>query len=75
MAFAQYERALAFSQQSKGAEEPLVLVRQLKHVNEPQPGVFEVVSGERLTEWQVQWLAGSKRTPGAIEKFMAEHMK
>lgn len=75
VAFAQYERALAFSQQSKGAEEPLVLVRQLKHVNEPQPGVFEVVSGERLTEWQVQWLAGSKRTPGAIEKFMAEHMK
>lgn len=75
MAFAQYERALVFSQQSNGAEEPLVLVRQLKHVNEPQPGVFEVISGERLTEWQVQWLAGSKRTPGAIEKFLAEHKK
>jgi len=75
MAFAQYERALAYSRQSKGAEEPLVLVRQLKHVNEPQPGVFEVVTAERVTEWQVQWLTGSKRTPGAIEKFMAEHKK
>ncbi|HEY0585966.1 MAG TPA: GCN5 family acetyltransferase [Pseudoduganella sp.] len=75
VAFAQYEHALEFSRRSKGAEKPLVLIRQLKHVNEPRPGVFEVVSGERLTEWQVQWLAGAKRTPGAIEKFMAEHKK
>ena len=75
MAFAQYERALAYSRQSEGAEGPLVLVRQLKHVNEPQPGVFEVIAGERLTEWQVPWLAGSKRTPGAIETFMREHGK
>lgn len=75
VAFAQYERALAFSQKAKGAEEPLVLIRQMKHVNEPRPGVFEVVSGERLTEWQVQWLAGKKRVPGAIEKFMNEHKK
>jgi putative acetyltransferase len=75
VAFAQYEKALAFSQKSKGAEEPLVLIRQLKHINEPQPGIFEVVEGERFTEWQVQWLAGSKRSPGAIEKFLAEHRK
>jgi len=75
VAFAQYERALAFSKQAKGAEEPLVLVRQMKHVNEPRPGVFEVVSGERLTEWQVQWLVGSKRVPGAIEKFMKKNKK
>ena len=75
VAFAQYERALAFSQKSKGAEEPLVLIHQLKHINEPQPGVFEVVEGERNTEWQVLWLAGSKRLPGAIEKFLAEHRK
>lgn len=75
VAFAQYERALAFSRQTKGAEEPLVLVRQMKHVNEPRPGVYEVLSGERLTEWKVQWLTGSKRVPGAIEKFMIEHKK
>jgi putative acetyltransferase len=75
VAFAQYEKALAFSRNSKGAEEPLVLIRQLKHVNEPTPGVFEVVEGERITEWQVQWLADTKRLPGAIEKFLAEHRK
>jgi hypothetical protein len=44
-AFAQYEKALAFSRQSKGAEEPLALIRQLKHINEPEPGVFEVNRG------------------------------
>ncbi len=75
IAFAQYERALAFSKQSRGAEDPLVLIRQWKHVNEPHPGEFEVVDGERLTEWKVEWLADSKRVPGAIEKFMAEHRK
>lgn len=75
VAFAQFERAREFSQQTKGAEEPLVLIRQMKHVNEPRPGVYEVVSVERLTEWQVQWLVGKKRIPGAIEKFMNEHKR
>jgi len=75
VAFAQYERALAFSKEAKGAEEPLALIRQMKHVNEPRPGVYEVVSGERLTEWKVTRLAGKKRVPGAIEKFMIEHKR
>ena len=75
LAFAEYEKALDFSRRTKGAEEPLVLIRQLKHINEPRPGVFEVIEGERIAEWQVDWLAGSKRTPGAIEKFLAEHKK
>ncbi len=74
-AFAQYENALLFSKQSKGAEEPLVLIRQLKYINEPKPGVYEVREEDRVTEWQVQWLAGSKRLPGTIEKFMSEHRK
>lgn len=74
-AFAQYEKALAYSERTEGAEEPLVLIRQLKHINEPTPGVFEVVEGERIAEWQVEWLAKSKRVPGAIEKFLADHKK
>ena len=75
VAFAQYEKALAFSKRAKGAEQPLVLIRQLVHINEPKPGVFVVVKGERITEWQVQWLDGSKRAPGAIEKFLERHRK
>ncbi len=75
VAFAQYENALEFSRRAKGAEQPLVLIRQLKHINEPKPGVFEVIEGERITEWQVPWLDGSKRLPGTIEKFLQDHRK
>jgi putative acetyltransferase len=75
VAFAQYEKALEFSKRAQGSEQPLVLIRQLKHINEPKPGVFEVIEGERITEWQVPWLAGSKRLPGRIEKFLQDHRK
>lgn len=71
--FATYERALDFSKHATGAEEPLVLIRQMKHINEPNPGVFEVIDGERIAEWRVEWLDGHKRQPGSIERFMAEH--
>ncbi|HSJ04307.1 MAG TPA: hypothetical protein VK956_17705 [Verrucomicrobium sp.] len=60
LAFAQYELALEFAMSEAGAEAPLVLVRQLKHLNEPEPGVLEMVEGERLTEWQVEWIAEAR---------------
>ncbi|UOS99322.1 hypothetical protein [Xanthomonas arboricola] len=72
-AFAQYESALAFSQAHKGAEPPVVLVRQLESINEPSPGVYQHQSGARITEWQPQWLPGSKREPDSITKFLAAH--
>ena len=72
-AFAQYERAAEYSHQTAGAEEPLVLIRQMKHINEPSPGVFEIVEGERIAEWQVPWLAGTKRMAGSLERFLEEH--
>jgi hypothetical protein len=75
LAFAQYEIALKYSKRTKGAEGPLVLIRQLKHINEPRPGTFEVIEGERLTEWQVQWLVRSKHVPGAIEDFLKKHRR
>jgi hypothetical protein len=70
--FASYERALDFSKSTEGAEQPLVLVRQLKWINEPQPGKFEPRSDERITEWQVGWLSGSKRSETSIEQFLKE---
>jgi putative acetyltransferase len=69
-AFAQYEQALAFSKATPDAEEPLVLVRQRQWVDEPHPGHYVPKSGERITEWQVQWLSGSKRTTDSIGEFM-----
>lgn len=75
IAFAQYEVALEYSKAHQGAEKPLVLIRQLQHVNEPKPDVFEVIDGERLTEWQVEWLEGAKRTPEAVERFLREQKR
>lgn len=69
-AFADYETALKFSQENNEAEEPLVLVLQKEHVNEPKPGVFEHIKEERLTEWLVEWLEGSKREEDSISKFL-----
>ncbi len=72
-AFATYEEALAFSRQTTRAEKPLVLVRQREWIDEPKPGEFLRKSGERVTEWQVEWLHDSVRTPDSIERFLAAH--
>jgi hypothetical protein len=70
VAFAQYEPAAAFAKNSRGAEDPLVLVRQLEWINEPEPGHYVPKRGERITEWQVRWLAGDKRSANTITEFM-----
>jgi hypothetical protein len=69
-AFARYEAAAAFSNASPGAEHPVVLVRQLEWLDEPVPGHFDVKRGVRITEWNPQWLATSKRGPTSIEDFL-----
>jgi hypothetical protein len=70
VAFAQYEAASAFSKKTAGAEPPLVLVRQLEWINEPERGRFVPEKGERITEWQVRWLSNSRRTDESIREFM-----
>jgi hypothetical protein len=72
-AFAQFEQAKKFSGSHRGAEDPLVLVRQRESINEPTPGVFEWDRTPRITEWRVQWLAGSLRRHDSIPKFLKEH--
>jgi hypothetical protein len=72
-AFARYETALAFSREEPGAEEPLALVLQREHVNEPTPGTFEWVRTPRITEWQVAWLQKDKRQSDSIANFLAAH--
>jgi putative acetyltransferase len=70
-AFGTYAAALAFSQQTRGAEPPLALVQQLEHINEPEPGVYVHVKEPRITEWQVEWLRRPKRTASTIPAFFA----
>jgi hypothetical protein len=69
-AFAQYEQALAFSKATPNSEEPLVLVRQREWIDEPEPGHYIPKSGERITEWDVRWLTGSKRNSDSITDFL-----
>ncbi|HKW62201.1 MAG TPA: hypothetical protein VJN89_06620 [Candidatus Acidoferrum sp.] len=70
VAFADYEKAEELSKASKGAEEPLVLVRQYEWINEPDPGHYQAEKGNRITEWQVKWLEGNKRAPDSISEFL-----
>lgn len=69
-AFASYDEAFSFSQSTKEAEEPLVLVQQLEWVDEPQEGQYIHKKGERITEWRVEWLADGPRKPGDIADFI-----
>lgn len=72
-AFATFEEAEACTQDTPGAENPLVLVRQLECISEPAPGVYEHVTAERITEWRVEWLADSKRSVTSIADFLRSH--
>jgi len=70
-AFATYAEALACSQATKGSEEPLALIRQHEHLNEPEPGRYEHVKESRITEWPVEFLSRPKRTPRTIPDFLS----
>ena len=74
-AFGSFEDAQDFSQKTKGAEEPLVLIRQLEWINEPEVGKFEHCKGERITEWLPIWLDRGARQVGEIENFLKDKMK
>jgi putative acetyltransferase len=69
-AFAQYEVAMAFSKQTRGAEPPLVLVRQREWIDEPEPGKYIPEKGERITEWNIEWLKDDKLNADSISEFM-----
>lgn len=69
--FATYPRALAFSNRTKGAEEPLALVLQRQHLDEPEPGRYVHVKKPRVAEWPVEFLSRPRRTSRTIPDFLA----
>jgi hypothetical protein len=69
--FATYAEALTFSQQTKGAEEPLALVLQREYISEPEPGHYIHVKEERITEWPVTFLSRPRRTERMIPDFLS----
>ena len=70
-AFATYADALAFSRDTVGGDEPVALILQREHINEKEPGVYEHVTQERLTEWPAEFLARPKRTDRTIPDFLS----
>ena len=70
-AFATYQEALAFSQETAGAEEPLALIVQDEYIDEPAEGEFIHVREQRVAEWSVAFLSRPKRSPQTIPDFFA----
>ena len=68
-AFANYEEALEFSEETTGAESPLALVLQEEYIDEPKPGVYIHVRTQRITEWPVEFLKRPVRTEHTIPDF------
>ncbi len=52
-------------------EDPLVLILQKEHLNEPSPGNYEHVIIPRNTEWPPEFLSRPKRTERTIPDFLA----
>ena len=69
--FTNYEDALFFSNNSLGAEPPVVLIRQNYWIVDQSDGQYIAYKGERLTEWQPQWLTPESciQTEEELEQF------
>ena len=70
-AFATYAEALDFSAETKGAEAPLALVRQIEYIDEPQPGTYVHVKEPRVAEWPVAFLQRPRRSANTIPDFLS----
>ncbi|HET7085366.1 MAG TPA: hypothetical protein VFI23_11385 [Rhizomicrobium sp.] len=70
-AFRSYAEALAFSEETVGAEPPIALIQQHEYIAEPEPGVYVHVKKPRMAEWDVEFLRRPKRTEDTIPAFFA----
>lgn len=70
-AFEDAETALECSSQEKDAKPPLALILQNEYISENEPGVYEHVKEERVTEWPIEFLSRPRRTANTIPDFMS----
>jgi len=70
-AFATHPEALAFSEGTEGAEEPIALILQEEYIDEPELGTYIHVRERRVTEWPVAFLSRPRRTPHTIPDFLS----
>ena len=64
-AFATFEEASAYSRETAGPSSRWCWCARTSASTSRSPAA-EHHTGERLTEWRVEWLEGSKRTPSSI---------
>lgn len=69
-AFPNYEQALEYANSHHVTEQPIVLIRQLEWIDEPDKGALFHHKGVRLAEWLPEWLQRGKRQIGQIEEFI-----
>lgn len=69
--FESAEDALSFSTRTPEAEEPLALVLQEEHINEPEPGKYVHVKQRRITEWPIEFLSRPRRNENTIPDFLS----
>lgn len=76
-AYASYEEAQKASKSLRKSdnsiaevEEPLALILQKEHINEPKPGIYKHVKKKRITEWPVECLRRPRRTSRTIPDFL-----
>ena len=70
-AFATYPMALKFARRTKGAEEPLALIRQKQYISEEETGKYVHVKKSRITEWPAEFLSRPRRTRRTIPDFLS----
>ncbi|MEM7666239.1 MAG: GCN5 family acetyltransferase [Pseudomonadota bacterium] len=70
-AFEHLSDALVFADTDPEAERPLALVLQREWLDEPEAGQYQHQIGERVTEWQVEWLRRPRRTERTIPDFLS----
>lgn len=74
-AFVTFEQALAFANDTPDSRTPVALVRQLEWIDQPSRGVYIRSKGERITEWQIEWLNRGIRGANDIVDFLQKQAK
>ena len=69
-AFASYPEAVRFFKKTPRAEAPLVLVLQKEWIDEPRKGEKIHKTTPRISEWQVVWLLGARRTQESMRQIL-----
>ena len=73
--FENYSEAFNFSNQEKGRQGPIALIRQYEWINEIEEGKYIHERGERIAEWSALDLKGKKRQKDSINNKLKELTK